>query len=411
MSNYSIYWIPLIFITIGISLWFIHLYLQEKDKRKLMFGLGFFTSGISFLHLTLDYHDYYPSLLGQNIFLWMGMPFIFAIFIAVNANIFKLEKFDSAFNLYLGLFFVCLILIAIPLDLKIINNFLKRFIAFEIIIVACYLLYRNKDLSNLLFLISMFCFSVAGFSMAAGQENLSIFAFLIAEISIALIFFKTVESGVKDEYSIDSYFSMKNKLNGIERALEKSEENYRILFDKSIDAIMTLAPPSWRFTSGNPATIKLFGAKDEAEFITKGPWDVSPEFQPDGKPSSVKAKEMIGKAMREGSNYYEWTHKRFSGLGFTATVLLTRVEVEKGKPFLQATVRDITERKLAEKELRKTISDLERFNRLAVGRELQMIDLKNEINNLLLSIGRDKKYKIPTLEYGINKMEGKIGRE
>ena len=57
--------------------------------------------------------------------------------------------------------------------------------------------------------------------------------------------------------------------------------------------------------------------------------------------------------MEEGSNFFEWTHKRATGEEFPATVLLTRVEIENGKPFLQATVRDITEQKKTEETLKR----------------------------------------------------------
>lgn len=43
---------------------------------------------------------------------------------------------------------------------------------------------------------------------------------------------------------------------------------------------------------------------------------------------------------------------------------------------------DITERKRAEDTLKQTLADLERFNRLAVGRELRMIELKREVNDM-----------------------------
>ncbi len=114
---------------------------------------------------------------------------------------------------------------------------------------------------------------------------------------------------------------------------------------------MTIAPPSWRFTSGNPAAMGMFGVKDEAAFTSLGPWQVSPEVQPDGRPSAEKAKEMIETAMREGSHLFEWTHKRLNGGDFPATVLLTRMELA-GQALLQATVRDITTQKRAEEKLK-----------------------------------------------------------
>ncbi len=132
--------------------------------------------------------------------------------------------------------------------------------------------------------------------------------------------------------------------------LRASEEKYRGLFENSRDAIMTLEPPSWKFTSGNRAILKVFGAKTAAEFCSHAPWELSPERQADGRASAEKAKEMIETAIREGSHFFEWTHRRIGGEEFPATVLLSRVEAA-GKVFLQATVRDITERKRSEAEL------------------------------------------------------------
>jgi PAS domain S-box-containing protein len=132
-----------------------------------------------------------------------------------------------------------------------------------------------------------------------------------------------------------------------------SQERYRTLFESSQNALMTLAPPTWAFTSCNPATVKMFGTRDEAEFTTLGPWVVSPEYQPDGRPSAEKAAEMIATAMRDGSHFFEWTHRRLNGESFPTTVLLTRMELA-GQTLLQATVRDVTEQKHAEAKLRET---------------------------------------------------------
>ncbi|MBN1332033.1 PAS domain S-box protein [Candidatus Dojkabacteria bacterium] len=145
-----------------------------------------------------------------------------------------------------------------------------------------------------------------------------------------------------------------------QQKLKDSEEKYRLLFNNSKDALMTLEPPDWKFTTSNPAIKKMFGIKSEKEFTFLNPWEISPKYQPDGQLSSTKAKKMIQKALKDGSNFFEWTHKKLDGENFYATVLLVRISSGK-KKFLQATVRDITEEKHA-KYLAK-ISEL-RYRRL-----------------------------------------------
>ena len=46
---------------------------------------------------------------------------------------------------------------------------------------------------------------------------------------------------------------------------------------------MTLTPAGG-FLNGNPATVELFGCKDEDEFRKFSPSDLSPESQPDQTP-------------------------------------------------------------------------------------------------------------------------------
>jgi predicted aldo/keto reductase-like oxidoreductase len=152
---------------------------------------------------------------------------------------------------------------------------------------------------------------------------------------------------------------------------------------------MTLEPPSWKFTTGNPATIEMFKAKNEKEFTSQGPGNLSPECQPDGRDSAEKAKEMIETAMRNGSCFFEWTHKRMTGEDFFATVLLSKVQQDE-KVFLQATVRDITKQKQLEIQLKEKIDELERFKKLTVDRELKMMELKEQIKKLEEKLKEEK---------------------
>ncbi|MCX6072794.1 MAG: PAS domain S-box protein [Campylobacterales bacterium] len=134
--------------------------------------------------------------------------------------------------------------------------------------------------------------------------------------------------------------------------LRESEEKYRQLFENSRDALMTLSPPSWKFSSANKAALQLFGIASVAEFTALGPWDISPQQQPDGRSSTEKAQEMIETAMRDGSNFFEWEHQTIDGKVFPTDVLITRLELS-GQILAQATVRDITKHKQMEMLLKQ----------------------------------------------------------
>lgn len=134
---------------------------------------------------------------------------------------------------------------------------------------------------------------------------------------------------------------------------KNAENNARILFESSRDAIMTLSPPDWNFTSGNEAAIEMFGAQDKLDFITRPPWAYSPKYQLNGKLSETQAKDKIEQALSRGMASFEWEHMRLNGNIFTASVLLTRVEVGESR-FLQATVRDISDRKKGERLIKES---------------------------------------------------------
>ena len=148
-----------------------------------------------------------------------------------------------------------------------------------------------------------------------------------------------------------------------EESLRESEVRYRALFESSSDAVLIMAPPSWNFTSCNPAAVRMFNVKDEAELASLGPWKLFPEKQPDGRPSAETAKEIIEAVVREGSRVFEWTHKRLGGEDFPSTVSLTRMELA-GQTVLQVRVRDISEWTSTRDREARSLRRLEGVNQL-----------------------------------------------
>ncbi len=162
-----------------------------------------------------------------------------------------------------------------------------------------------------------------------------------------------------------------------EEAILDSEVRYRELFESTGDAIMLLGPDG--FIECNEATLQMFGCDSREEFLSKHPSGVSPPCQPDGTDSATAANERIELAFREGTDRFEWLHRREDGTEFTADVLLARVDLKSGS-ILQAVVRDITGRKRTEQALRDAHEKLEqrvkeRTSELAAANE----ELKREV--------------------------------
>jgi PAS domain S-box-containing protein len=200
-----------------------------------------------------------------------------------------------------------------------------------------------------------------------------------------------------------------------EEALRKGEEKYRDLFESSRDALMIAEPPLGRITSVNLAAVKIYGAKNKEELLSRMPWELSPERQPDGRDSAEKAREMIATAIREGSHFFEWTHRRLSGEEFSAEVLLTRMERD-GKVFHLATVRDITERKKAVTALEES----EKKYRLLVEQSVDGIMIADQRWNIrfvnpaicrMLGYTSEELCQLNIAETGIPEERNKVARE
>ncbi|WP_299980939.1 PAS domain-containing hybrid sensor histidine kinase/response regulator [Desulfobacula sp.] len=136
-----------------------------------------------------------------------------------------------------------------------------------------------------------------------------------------------------------------------EQALIESEEKYRILFKKSKDAILIIE--NEKFVDCNQATVDMMGYKNKIELLKTHPSELSPDNQPDGENSFIKAKKMMGLALKNGSHLFEWDHIRANGEVFPVEVLLTTISNQEGNHKIHTIWRDITHRKKEEKARQK----------------------------------------------------------
>lgn len=132
-----------------------------------------------------------------------------------------------------------------------------------------------------------------------------------------------------------------------EHKLQESEEKYRTLFDKSPDGYLILKDRL--YVECNKTARKMLGMSLK-DIIGKGPEDISPEFQPNGRKSSEWAKRIFEETEKKGSNIFTWYHSHKNGHSVCFQVNLNSLLYQGEDAFL-VTWRDITQQRRAEEQL------------------------------------------------------------
>ena len=88
----------------------------------------------------------------------------------------------------------------------------------------------------------------------------------------------------------------------------QSQSLFQQLFNNSADANMLFGQTG--YVACNQAAVEMLGCESEAQFLALGLLDITPEYQPDGQRSDELASMLIAKAFEDGSQRFEWLHRR-----------------------------------------------------------------------------------------------------
>lgn len=190
-------------------------------------------------------------------------------------------------------------------------------------------------------------------------------------------------------------FGISRDITGFKRAeadLREREGLFRALVEQSLAGIYIIQ--QGRLCYINPCFAHLFGYDSPGALLGVGPLHAlaSPE-------DSERVAELVLRCEQEGGDI----HARFSALHHGSQAL----EVElygrrvdyRGQPAVLGLLLDVTEREQVEQaltrqamELRQQNEELERFNKVMVDRELAMLTLKHQINELSRQLGLPPPY-------------------
>jgi PAS domain S-box-containing protein len=158
---------------------------------------------------------------------------------------------------------------------------------------------------------------------------------------------------------------------------KKIQLRYQRLFENANDGIFLMEKD--RFIECNEQVCNIFGCRKD-EIIGNTPADFSPEYQPDGKSSLQKARNVIDKALSEGPQVFYWQHQRKDGSLIDTEVSLNSVSLGEDI-YVQAVVRDITKQKENERKLRRS-EELFRNLFLQAPSAMVMVDTENKVSKI-----------------------------
>lgn len=134
-----------------------------------------------------------------------------------------------------------------------------------------------------------------------------------------------------------------------ENELIERENKYHTLFEAANDGFFIMKDD--KFIDCNNKILDIFQCKLE-DLIMHTPYHYrfSPTSQPDGRSSREKAQERIDLAMEGKPQNFEWVHLRGGSEPFFADINLNKFSFNNDD-YLLAVIRDITDKKNAEREL------------------------------------------------------------
>jgi PAS domain S-box-containing protein len=198
---------------------------------------------------------------------------------------------------------------------------------------------------------------------------------------------------IKTKNLTEAYTKIQREINErkeMDDTLKNSEERLKIIFESAPDAIY-LTDFKGTFLDGNKTAEDILGYQKE-ELIGKSflTFKILPAKE------LLKASKLLLKNVQgKGTGPDEFHLIRKDGSQVPVEISTYPVKI-KNKNVVLGIARDITERKQAEEKLKSRNKELETWAEVTTGRELFMLNLKKEINDLLEKYGEKPKYKIPS---------------
>lgn len=147
-------------------------------------------------------------------------------------------------------------------------------------------------------------------------------------------------------------------------ALAESEARYRALMEQAPEAIVLLDADSCGFVDVNENACSLFGL-DRKLLLASSPLALSPETQPDGRPSPIAAREYLDSALEGHAPHFEWMHRDVTGTQIDCEWRLVKLPSPDDR-LVRGSITDVTQQRRLERQIQEW-QKMDALGQLAAG--------------------------------------------
>ncbi len=156
---------------------------------------------------------------------------------------------------------------------------------------------------------------------------------------------------------------------------ERDLHFYKLIFEKSPEGILVVDIKTKKFVFANPKICNILGYKP-SEILKLGVEDIHPKKE---WPRILKDFERQAEGIINVSKEAPVLTKNKKIIYFDINTSPIKTGKER---YMVGFFRDVTEQRRIEMELKERVDELEKFNRITVGRELRIAELKKKIKEL-----------------------------
>ena len=132
----------------------------------------------------------------------------------------------------------------------------------------------------------------------------------------------------KDTYIVASYVRDLREFKTTIAKMRETDELVQLMLDAT-PLCCILWDDSYNPIECNQEAVKLFKLSGKQEYLERF-YELSPLYQPDGRPSTATVLENLGRAFRDGYYRFSWMHQRLDGTPIPSEITLVRVRHKNG---------------------------------------------------------------------------------